>query len=861
MKSPTKLNDRPVILSLHDCWDALKKGKKIILFSMLAMGTLLCYNRLTRPLFFTAEGTFKSNTAGPTGLTKALEGFLDTRSERFMQSEDPKLIFLTQPVLQEAVLHLNLQGHLSIPQKNGFFLRIWRNLKTESAFARYGKTKRPASTILNPGILVSDQFLFPDPPSFLKLANVTYSRELYTPCNIRFEDEEHFFLTDVKGTPIAQGVVGEPLSWEYGSFTLIKSPDYLLKGRTFHLTWIPLAQAAESLSKSVSVKRHKTNPSLLVVSYTHGNRLFAADIVNAVMLAYQKYITKEGERKISKQLNYLVSRQEEMERRLDATLLQHQKSIEACLGNGHFLSLQEEGRFMASSQAECQSHLMELRMTMQRLKEPLTLPIETLMIQERLKSSSLPEEYLTLHLKDALELLSKAQVDLEKTLLNRQKYEEILAKLDDDSADLTAFSTLFEENSLKSLFEAVQTLHLKLVDETNWTQKEKERIKRELETSKQFLHFHLFSLKESSHVLEKTLYSKIESLKVVAFHLLVKEYDLFCEKFHQIELKSLEFVNDWLTEKKIDLSTTLHASIIESIAKMIEAKNVAYHTECIDAYPFVQAQPPIFPNPPRLRFGLALGGIIGSILSIFFILLRQISKGASCSYNNLKTFGLHTIGKLSSPFLPPLSLMTQDDIQTIRILAHTLVQYSSSSRVILCLSQAEMSFLDELIALLAVRKDKILWISMDSILEPGLFSCLTDETQPQAHSCEGYDFISAGHSSISKEILLHGSKFQQFIETWKESYQWIFIQSQCTLNDLSSKALFSKADTIIFQATIETLADVAWLPSHTLFLSASSSQDSFQHQIALNEVSPLLERLKKNFYRSSFTTKDSTQSG
>ncbi len=831
-----------VILSLYDFWDAFKQSKKIMLWFALFAGAIAFLYQLNKPILFTAEGTFKIPTSSE--VSKAFELFSEFKSDHFIQAENPKQFLRSYPVLEDAVRHLNLQGHLSFPTSYSFPRRLWYHFKTERAYLYLTKKQRPASSILAAHVLVPDQILIPDRIPFLELSEATYEGELSLKGTVHFDDEEHFTFFDARGKPLCQGAIGEKISWEQGCFTLCKKGKVRLKGRSVALTWIPLSHAVHSLEKSIEVKRDKENTSLLHVRYWHQNRHFAASVVNAVMKGYQHFVQREGYDKISKQLSYLSFRQGEMESQLDQVLEQHRKSIEECLGTGHFLSLQEEIAFMGRSQAECEKQLLQLKTEMLRLSG---LPKERFKeLQEELPPQwSVSEEFQKIPLEKALDLLALCQVDVENADLNRQKYENCLEQLRCSETELASFASTFEEHELVSLFENIRTLSLELLDENNWTPKEKERKRKELDTKKQFLTFHLTQLKEGALLNGQTLRSKRDTLQHTCLHLLLNEYRLTQEKLEQLAQKSLHFAEKWLAEKKIDMSTTLHADIVSSISKMIEMKNMTYHTECMNTGPLVYATAPVLPRPPHLAVSFALGGFSGVGVALLVILFQCVSKGALASSQNLKALGYHSMGSLSSPFLPPLAAMSKTDAQTVRALAHRLSQHKSTSSLVLCTSQSEMGYVDPLIELMAIQKEKILCISFDAIQEPGLFSYLeTHEHALPIQTRQGHDFLPMGMGSIERELLLYTKEFQHLLENLQHSYKWIFFQIRTAPENTMLTFLIEQVDEVICQLTTEPIKDLSSFPEHTLYLSLAHSHP-VPSPIPLLHIEAHLNKLKK----------------
>lgn len=838
--------DRPsnkVIFSLYDSWAAIKRASYYFLFAAFFCGILLFSLQIQKPLTYTAEGLYKSSSSNSIGrLPQGFEALVNLKSDFIAGGEDCRGYLLTPPVLQFTVRQIGAQGYIALPQKGGRLRRIFQRIKLENALNHYAKKNRPSSSILSSKVVVLPQLLFPDPPSYLELTDIAYEGEIYSHFTVHFKDDDHFFIIDKKGNKLGNGVVDEPFRWELGSFTLRKNKAPSLRNKEFKITWIPMDAAISSLEKGIQIKKDKINPSLIHISYTHRNRHLAAKVVNGVMDGYQQFTKEEGKRKISNQLEYLSTRQAETQSRFEESLDGYRQTIAQCVGEGHFLSLEQELLHVSQSQAQLKSLLAIAKNEIARLASISEAEVDAYVEQMQSKSLSntlLPTELQTLPLKEALGLFTQSQLAFEKLGLAQQKYKDFISMLNRDEADLASFTAAFVDTTLQNLFEEINALNCKLLDAENWTPKEKERIKRELDTRKQFLLFHLQHLDEGCSVELETLSSKIESLRSLCLQLLLNDYRAIQMQLQEIAQSSITFAEKWLAEKKINLSNELHASIVETITKMVEATNIRYHTDYIESLPFSYARSPTLPHSAHLFIYFLIGCGLGAGVTLVVVLLNEIRKGASASEKNMKALGYQTLATISNPLDPSWAYLS----------AMALSQHKTKSSIVLCASKQDFLLIDALLETLSLRKEKMLLISFTPTDEDGLLTFLTNGQMPLPIQVgKTYDFLPAGPLSMGKEMLFTSGAFSTLLDELKTRYEWIFFLAKCEPTSLLITSLLPHVDQCLYLASLERVDELAKLPTNTFYLFQQEGRSPLS--FPLSHIEPLLQKVKNKVYSS-----------
>ena len=794
-----------VILSFSDCWEAVKQARWLLLISALFLGALIFFYFLMKPPTFTAQGTFKGNTqANATGISKALE--LLGGGDSYSTYDDPKVFLRSYPVMEEVVRSLHLQLDIRDKKRANPLLRIWNTLKAERA-QRLLKSKQPNSPILKEP--VASKCPLSDREKLVECTHLEYPGLLSEELDLVFLSANQFRIERKKQT-LGEGELGKPFQWEGGSFTLNSSKP--LAGKSFRLTFIPLQAAAKSLEKSLSVKRSKDLNSLIHVSFSHHDRHLAANIVNLAMEAFQQYLKEEGKRKISKQLGYLQQRQEKSIEGLEAIMEEHKAYLEGHLDSGELFLLENELEFMAARQTRARSALEDVSREMLAIHQVLAgqQAVEFPQLLENLRSIR-PSRTQSLTVEGARALIREQEHAIERIAMEQEHYDFCLAKLSDPHFDTSSLSKLIDDSTLKTRFDKIHSLHRNLVDVKNWTTREREQLQEELATERRFLVKHLKDLKEGAGLKDTVLRTHLNQLQEGMLFLLLDRYEGVEDSLRDLALNASHFPQKWLTEQKIELNTKLHTEIIESITKMIEAKNIGYHLDYLTAAPLMRASLPVIPNSPRLLFGFLTGSFLGMFVILAGIILREVWLGPTASYENLKGEGKNVL-RFSHTF---------EDAKNIHY-------FLKSQGQVLSIAVKNLSIVHDLASLFSKSGEKTLMIDLSKCMENDSFT----ETE------FGKLFILGAPEKL-KEVILGSKRFQEMLEQQKEAYSRILIATTAPLNSLEARLVIDMADHSTVLLSAPRWSTLPPLPEKTLYL-AEALQNA---PLSLSQIVPFLERV------------------
>lgn len=801
------MEDNAIILSFSDCWQAIKQARWLIFSISLFLALLLFTYFLLKPPSFTAEGIFKGNQRPPsTSLSKALE--LMDEGESYSFAEDPKVFIKSYPVLEDVVQSLHLQLNIKAHKRPSRLKQIWHTLKAEKV-QRYSKNMRPHSSILN--VPVTSKSIIPDKKTPLQCSQLHYPLQTSCRLSIIFLNEKQFVVKQKK-KKVGEGELGKPFEWKGGTFTLNKTTTH--KEKKFLLSFIPLEAAIKSLEKKLCVKRSKNHKSLVHISFTHSDRHLATSIVNVTMQAYQNYLKAEGKRKISNQLSYLQKRQKAAFTDLEKVMEEHKAYLESHLDAGEMLMLEKELEFMAQKQATARKQLDSIIEEMKELHDK-TLPFPELLEKLREKRSA---QNLTLNVEGARELILQHQKTIDHMQMEQENYDYCLQKLSKRDFDSSSLSKVLNDQTLRGRFEKMHTLSRNLIDEKNWSEKERQLILDELETDRQFLIKHINDLKQGALLNEEVVRGRLRQLQDALLLLLLERYENGQKHVQDLALEAAHFPKKWLNEQKIHLNTKIYTEMIESITKLIETKNIGYHLDYISAIPIKLAEAPIIPNSPHLLLGFIGGGVIGVFLVFCMVFLREVWLGPTASYTNLKSEGKKVL-RFSH---------TLEDLKNI--------YYSlKKSGNVLAIVSRNPSLAYDLCLLFSKAEEKILLID------------LTQTTKNHSHKNKEFgQVLTLGIPMSLKEIYLGSSKFCELLEESKKNFQRVIFYSNAPVKSLETKLISDLCEQTAVVLRTERWRDLPQLPGKTVYVTESVSREP----LSLLQIVPFLERIT-SFWKHS----------
>lgn len=833
------MGGRPIILSLDDLKSACRSKLRLLMLVAFALGLCLFLMRLNREPSYTATALFKGiEKTNPTNpLSELFAGTMD-----IYLFEDDALYFLkAPPVLENAIRALHLQGHIAEPQRR-FPLQNWfHNLAIERATLRFKKKVRPTS-LISIREAVPNRLLLKDRSSTLVFTELSYTGELFERLTLRFDDEQHFTLLSGK-KELGHGELDQPFLWERGSFTLHRNQERSLARRSLSLTFTPLPALVKSLQSALVIKREKEHRKCLRLFYTHSDRHLAAALLNAIMGGYSQFLSDQGRLKVEKQLAYFASRQQDLRNELTQIVQKKVDLLEQNQSAGGIADaeLSNQSLFAIQAQVLNERALLEkelLQLSQHLISPDLKTPQALLAYLQAHEEEFCDEETKRLTIEGARSLLLSQQTLLEGTRSRRLAYEFYLAKHEDPSLRL---SPLIDEHDplVLRLFEKIGQAQMRLIDVHNFSEKEQEILKAQLATDRACLMQHLQALIESCRVKESSLYAKTTQLQRALLVLLSKQNRVLDNFLAHLWERAKVLPWHLHADNQLKAECATHEELLQSLASMVEAKNMGYNTEWCESGPLMLAMAPTLPNSPKLLLAFLMGCIGGALLFLLFLFVKALWRGPLPTATNLLAMGLQCRGS----FLEPTDLagLSKEERAELNALLS-----ATRDRPLLLFGVSGQSLYPACAAALLAKEESTLLIKglLPGSIEP--FSWIEEEG-----TCTLM-------SPLPLAEVVRSSAFHQFLESKRKSGQRLVVAFDLSC-EVGALPLLAGLAPLIYIVTDESTDELLDYPKETLFVIRKEAPSarfdalafvSQQKQLHLRQIQPLLDQLKEEAIRS-----------
>ena len=561
-----------------------------------------------------------------------------------------------------------------------------------------------------------------------------------------------------------------------------------------------------SLKETLRVTKNKENSGLIEISYSHRDSQLAADLVNTLMEQFQNYLAMQGKNRIEKQLLYLKQRQKEALTQLEEVLENQKAILEEDLHAGNILTLEKELGFVAQQQGKKRQEMIEVCREMQGLARLLVAESLTFdQLIERLKTHREKSSSQVLSIESARQLIMQHQKQLEEMRLDHEKYEFCLSKLSDPEFDSSSLSKTLREDFLHARFDKMHTLHHRLVDAKNWSDKERELLKEELEMEKRFLIHHIHHLQEGAALQENILKERLLALQHDLLDLLFQHYEHLTLALNNLNAQVSHFPQKWLNDKKIKIHAELGSEMMRTLTQLVETKNIGYHIDYLMPAPLQPASAPVIPANPHLLLGFMIGGVGAFFMSLVALFLYQGWRGPTASVENLAARGKELLPQ--KEFLPRLGR-----------------EIAKQGKIISFGSKGQIGFIKPLISWLEKSGKKI---TLLDLAKEGVFKGESD-----------------------REAYLASQRFQDLLSQLSLNYDHILIVSVAAAQSFEVETLSGYSDRLLYGVSDEMLEELEILPEATLFFI----QEKRIKKGSKADLVRLLEALMKRVKGFSFSS-------
>ncbi|MBN4066736.1 hypothetical protein JYU14_01475 [Simkania negevensis] len=480
------------------------------------------------------------------------------------------------------------------------------------------------------------------------------------------------------------------------------------------------------------------------------------------------------------------------------------------------------------------------------------------MIEDNLVAFSFGEtEFHGIDLVTADTLFAGYQKQIDSYQLEAKAIQLILGQMQRPDFEVSSLTGVLQDSVSQSLATRASDLVLRIHNEKVRSKKEEERLREELDVEKKFLFIHLSQLLEVNQLREQQAKKKVQLLQQVVLELLhqeiavlhkqmadrldVKEYQLLSSenriKTQLVSLNesTLSLPEKWKAEQQLKFWLQIYVKMFDEVAKAVETKNMSINLQRIESHPIDFALLPLLPMQPGLKLFTLAGACLGFFFGVGLFFARSVLKGVPASQGNLAIKGCHIAGAVSRASNEvDLTALPSKDLATLRKLAAFLVDRpvakpELAQLLLLVLGQGPQ-YQRALAQLLSKAGKRVLIVHTQNGKQHGL-----DESgkgfllylegkvdQPAIDKKEGHDEILSGGSSPYYAELFHSPRFDAFLTSVADKYDWVFLA--CSAAPTSAEALFLLSLSNAAVVTIEN----EWLHELDVYMAQEkTSRTSF----------------------------------
>ncbi len=335
-------------LTFGDIALTLKRRRRLIGITALIFSLLGSFYVMSRPAVFEAKAHFrelgKNESGGSVSITRALLGGSKNAGSQAVSA------LKSRAIIEDAVRRHHFQGQV-IPE--GSTPTIWHHIFDQfRVMLAHFKNWEEVSTSA--------------PTCTLCLEDIHYAGERTISLTLDFTSSDTFLVKSSFGT-VGEGQVGVPFRTDHFSFTVMGAPQPDVKRYTASI--MPLSRVVSALENGVTIELDEDDTTLVVLEYSHPNRSYAVDVLNAIMESYQNYLEREQARFADIQLSYLKRRQEEMFDSQTVVMQKHAAMLSQDLSTSGFVNFEKEMEFLFKNRLGCLEKIHAIDLQLKRLKE------------------------------------------------------------------------------------------------------------------------------------------------------------------------------------------------------------------------------------------------------------------------------------------------------------------------------------------------------------------------------------------------------------------------------------------------------------------------------------------------------------
>lgn len=336
-------------ISFSDMIGIIKRRKRPILICTVSLSLLTSFYVLSRPNEYPATAHFKELGNSKDGSGGSLSHLVLGVGPGSIGSEAVSAM-KSHTLLTRVALKLGLQGNL---QESGRKIGMGRNMFNRLLVEWAHFAKHEVANID-----------CPDCP--LAVSEIHYSGDSTIPLSLDFISPTSYIVKNQFGN-VGEGRLGQSFRTDHFAFTIDRKHSEDFEGGSFSLSLIPLWKVVDHLEGSVNIEVDEEDMTLLILEYSHRDRVLAAAVLNEIMIAYQDYLQREHDRLADIQIAYLKKRQEEMFSSQAKVMRQHAKMLSNDISSTGFVNFEKEIEFLFKNRLACLEKINTLDLKLQKL--------------------------------------------------------------------------------------------------------------------------------------------------------------------------------------------------------------------------------------------------------------------------------------------------------------------------------------------------------------------------------------------------------------------------------------------------------------------------------------------------------------
>lgn len=410
------------VLTFKDMASIARKNRKTIwVFTALCAFFALFY-ALTRPPEYQVEATFKDKGKSQSGINQSLTAILLSGE---ISDSNVLAMMKSRRLVEHLVRSLGLQAVIAKNEPSFPILPL--KTMRENFLAEYASLVNLSAPVLgrNGNVLMAEK--------------VVYHGEVPLELKILFIAQGQFEISGRRGESIGRGSLGIPFISDVFEITLRANSQQPDEGVQYNLTLNPLEKTAEKIAKKFKIETDRNDKNLLKITYRNHDRYHAVSHINALMAAYQDYITEEHHRINNVQIDYLQERQHEMSRQLEEMINNYARNLSSNLSSIGVATYDKAMDFLTVNQQNFMQKILVIDLEMQWLHQ---VQDEGRINYDKFNSTITPEAINMLS-KEIRFLKQKADtidLALRNTPLDRQQFQESLIRQLQELNDIKRYS-------------------------------------------------------------------------------------------------------------------------------------------------------------------------------------------------------------------------------------------------------------------------------------------------------------------------------------------------------------------------------------------------------------------------------------